>query len=181
MLTTARSVNISFCDRSHFFWRTSAQQRSTRVDFLIVSTMTMTNIYERMEAQISTPPKLSMNQLGLTTKAAQLSEIANPAQLTMEDFLTVLDRSPPTHGGWRCQQNCSGQHPHRMVYQHVSRATLCALHGTNFFFRQVQHRPLLLCSIMQQRCMCKATTGKPFSYGVSFPTRFSRIIVWDVV
>ena len=68
----------------------------------------MINIYERMEAQISAPPKLSMNQLGLTTKAIQLSEIASPAQLTMEDFLTVLDRSPPTHRGWRCQQNCSG-------------------------------------------------------------------------
>ena len=68
-----------------------------------------------------------------------------------------------------------------MVYQHVSRATLCALQGTNLFFRQVQHRRLLLCSFMQQRCMCKATTGKPFSYSVSLPTRFHRIIVWDVV
>lgn len=83
-----------------FFGESSIQQRSTRVGFLIVNMMTMINIYERMERQIPTPPKPSMSQLGLTTKAAQLSEIANPAQLIVEDFFsTVLDRRPPTHGG----------------------------------------------------------------------------------
>ena len=45
---------------------------------------TMTNIYERLEAKVPTAPKLSMGQLGLTTKAVRLSEIANPAQLNME-------------------------------------------------------------------------------------------------
>ena len=47
---------------------------------------TMTNIYERLKAKVLTAPKLSMGQLGLTTKAVRLSEIANPAQLNMEDF-----------------------------------------------------------------------------------------------
>ena len=46
----------------------------------------MINIHERLEAKVLTAPKLSMNQLGLTTKAVRLSEIANPAQLNMEDF-----------------------------------------------------------------------------------------------
>ena len=45
---------------------------------------TVTNIYERLEAKVLTAPKLSMGQLGLTTKAVRLSEIANPAQLNME-------------------------------------------------------------------------------------------------
>ena len=44
----------------------------------------MNNIYERLEAKVPTAPKLSMGQLGLTTKAVRLSEIANPAQLNME-------------------------------------------------------------------------------------------------
>ena len=45
---------------------------------------TINNIYERLEAKVPTAPKLSMDQLGLTTKAVRLSEIANPAQLNME-------------------------------------------------------------------------------------------------